>query len=97
MLEKIKILLGFTTEEYDEVLNLLIVMCKEDAYIYCNLPEYDAKLDNIVVQMVIEKYNMMGSEGAQKQQSSGIMTSYESFYSDKIVKLLNKNRRVKTV
>ena len=72
-------------------------MCKEEAYVYCNLPEYNKKLDNIVVSMVIEKYNRIGSEGTTSQSASGISASYDSFYSDKIVKMLNKHRRVRCV
>jgi len=42
----------------------LISLCKDEAYTYCNLPEYNAKLDGAVIQMVIERYNRIGSEGA---------------------------------
>lgn len=97
MLDKIKLLLGIEDDDSDELLTVLINICKEEVYTYCNLPEYDSKLDYLVVQMVIERYNCMGSEGARKQESSGISTSYYKFYSDRIVKLLDKNRRVKTV
>lgn len=72
-------------------------MCKEEAYVYCNLPEYSEKLDNIVVCMVIEKYNRIGSEGSTSQSASGISATYDSFYSEKIVKMLNKHRRVRCV
>jgi len=98
MLEKIKLLLSRADDDTaDELLNTLISMSKEEAYIYCNLPEYDKKLDNIVVSMVIEKYNRMGSEGTTSQSSSGVSASYDSFYSDKIVRMLNKFRKVKMV
>jgi ribulose bisphosphate carboxylase small subunit len=97
MLERIKLLLNITDDATDDLLNTLIAMCKEEAYIYCNLPAYDKKLDLIVVSMVIEKYNRMGSEGTTSQSSSGISASYDSFYSDKIVRLLNKFRKVKMV
>lgn len=97
MLERIKLLLNITDDATDDLLNTLIAMCKEEAYIYCNLPAYDKKLDLIVVSMVIEKYNRMGSEGTTSQSSSGISASYNSFYSDKIVRLLNKFRKVKMV
>ena len=96
MLEKIKLLLN-KNDLADELLNTLIAICKEEAYIYCNLPEYDKKLDFIVISMVIEKYNRMGSEGALSQSASGASASYDSFYSDKIVRLLNKFRKVKMV
>ena len=98
MLEKIKLLLSRADDDTaDELLNTLIAMCKEEAYIYCNLPEYDKKLDFIVVSMVIEKYNRMGSEGALSQSSSGVSAAYDSFYSDKVVRMLNKFRKVRMV
>lgn len=98
MLEKIKLLLSRADDDTaDELLNTLIAMCKEEAYIYCNLPEYDTKLDFIVVSMVIEKYNRMGSEGALSQSSSGVSAAYDSFYSDKVVRMLNKFRKVRMV
>lgn len=98
MLEKIKLLLSRADDDTaDELLNTLIAMCKEEAYIYCNLPEYDTKLDFIVVSMVIEKYNRMGSEGTLSQSSSGVSAAYDSFYSDKVVRMLNKFRKVRMV
>lgn len=97
MLEKIKLLLNRLNDSEDELIATLISLCKEEAYVYCNLSEYDSKLDFVVIQMVIEKYNRIGSEGAVSQSSSGASASYDSFYSDKVVRLLNKFRKVKTV
>ena len=96
MLERIKLLLN-KDDSADELLNTLISMCKEEAYIYCNLEEYDSKLDIVVTSMVIEKYNRMGSEGTLSQSASGVSASYDSFYSDKVVRMLNKFRKVKMV
>ena len=70
---------------------------KEEAYNYCSLPEYDSKLDFIVIQMVIERYNRMGSEGTTSQNASGVSATYSDFYSDKVVKMLQKHRKVKMV
>lgn len=95
MLEKIKLLLSASDDSLDELILTLISLCKEEAYVYCNLPEYDSKLDFIVIQMVIERYNRIGSEGATSQSSSGVSMNYDSFYSDKVVRLLNKYRKVK--
>lgn len=97
MLDKIKLLVSMNEDTADDLLNTLIAICKEEAYVYCNLEEYDSKLDNIVVAMVIERYNRMGSEGAKSQSASGISASYDSFYSDKVVKMLNKHRKVRCV
>ena len=98
MLEKIKLLLNkMNDDSADELLNTLISMCKEEAYIYCNLPAYTTDLDLVIVSMVIEKYNRIGSEGTISQSSSGVSASYDSFYSDKVVRMLNKFRKVKMV
>lgn len=97
MLEKIKLLLSQTNDDNDELLSTLIALCKEEAYIYCNLEEYDEKLDFIVIQMVIERFNRIGSEGTTSQSFSGMSANYDSFYSDKVVRFLNKHRKVRAI
>lgn len=99
MIDKIKLLLNIKDDDssQDELLTTLIAICKEEAYIYCNLEEYVDKLDFIIIQMVIEKYNRIGSEGTVSQSSSGVSANYDSFYSEKVVRLLNKHRKVKMV
>lgn len=98
MLDKIKLLLNrVDSDSLDELLQTLISLCKEEAYIYCNLEDYDERLDYIVIQMVIERYNRIGSEGASSQSYSGVSTTYDGFYSDKVTKMLNKHRRIRTL
>lgn len=97
MLERIKLLLNIADDEQDELLSTLIILCQEEAYIYCNLEEYDSKLDFIVTQMVIERFNRIGSEGLESQNHSGVSSAYTNFYSDKVMKFLNKHRKVRTV
>jgi len=55
MLDKIKLLLGINEddESKDELLDLLISMCKDEAIDFCNLSEYNKKLDSAVISMVI--------------------------------------------
>ena len=98
MLDKIKLLLNLQDDDtQDELLLTLIGLCKDEAYIYCNLEEYNSKLNNAVIEMVIERYNRIGSEGALSQASSGVSMSYDSWYSDKVKWMLNKNRKVKMI
>ena len=85
MLDKLKLLMGLD-DSLDELLMTLISLCKEEAYIYCNLPEYDSKLDYIVIQMVIERYNRLGSEGAESQSTDGVSTSYTNAAPEKELK-----------
>lgn len=97
MLDKLKLLLNIRDDASDELLAVLMALCKEEVCTYCNLSEYDEKLDAIIIQMVIERYNRIGSEGTISQSSSGASASYDSFYSDRVVRLLNKHRRVKMI
>ena len=97
MLDKLKLLLNIPDDAQDELLQVLISLCKDEAYTYCNLPEYNTKLDGVVIQMVIERYNRIGSEGATQQSSSGVSMTYDSFYSEKVRWMLNKQRKVKMI
>lgn len=97
MLEKIKILLGLADDTKDETISLLITLCKDEATEYCNLDVYSSKLDSAVIQMVIEKYNKMGTEGLSSVSTSGIKEEYSSTYSKQVLGILRKNRKVKCV
>ena len=97
MLEKIKLLLNKTDDSVDELLTTLIGLCKDEAIIYCNREEYDTKMEFVIIQMVIERFNRIGSEGTTSQSASGASANYDSFYSDKVVRLLNKFRKVRMV
>ena len=97
MLDKLKLLPSIPDDTQDELLQVLISLCKDEAFNYCNLQEYSAKLDGAVIEMVIERYNRIGSEGATQQSSSGVSMTYDSFYSDKVRWMLNKQRKVKMI
>ena len=98
MLGKIKLLLSKLEDDtLDDLLVTLINLCKDEAIAYCNRDIYDESMDFVVIQMVIERYNRMGSEGATSQSASGAGATYDSFYSDKVVRMLNKVRKVRMV
>lgn len=95
MLEKIKLLLNQYAQ--DELLELLIEMCKADAVSYCNLPEYIDDLDSTVIKMVIERYNKIGFEGLSAQGDSGVSNSFVDGYSKEIYQSLIKYRKMRIV
>lgn len=98
MLDKIKILLGMAdNDSKDELLLTLIGLAKDEATVYCNLPAYTNKLDSAIIGMVIERYNRIGAEGLTSSSTSGVAESYIDGYSAHVVKILNRNRRIKTV
>jgi len=92
MLEKIKMLLGIAEEDEgkDDLINLLISLCKDEAVDFCNLPEYDSKLDSAVISMVIERYNARGTEGLSSVSGSGVNEHYKDGYS-------SKNRKIRCI
>ena len=53
ILEKVQSITGST----NKVLETLVDMCKDEATQYCNLEIYTERLDNAVVQMVVERFN----------------------------------------
>lgn len=99
MLEKIKMLLGIAEEDEgkDELINLLISLCKDEAVDFCNLPEYDSKLDSAVISMVIERYNARGTEGLSSVSGSGVNEHYKDGYSSNIISALIKNRKIRCI
>mgnify|MGYP003432007337 CR=1 FL=1 len=97
MLEKIKLLLGLTDESRDEILTVLIAMCKDDAIDFCNLTEYTNKLDSAVIAMVIERYNKTGTEGCTSVSYNGVSQTYLEDYSEYVLAKLRKHRKVKCV
>ena len=98
MLDKIKILLGLSNaEEQDEILETLISLCKDEAIDFCNLEAYNNKLDSAVIQMVIERYNKLGTEGLTGVSTNGIKEEHIDGYSETVLSKLRKNRKVKCV
>ena len=97
MLDKIKILLGLTDDSKDDLLNILIALCKDEAVDFCNLTEYSNKLDSAIIAMVIERYNKLGTEGLSSVSTNGITEDYLTGYSEIVLSKLRKNRKVKCV
>lgn len=98
IIEKIQALLGPTGmgNRKLETLMALVEMCKDEATEYCNLDEYTDKLDNAVVQMVIQRYNRINNEGVDSTNASGINEKFHDGYTKDIMSMLRKHRRIKT-
>ena len=95
--EKVNALIGPSAARKATLIDTLIEMTTEEAINYCNLEEYTTKLANAVVEMVVERYNKVGSEGILNTSASDVKESYVNGYSESTINLLNKSRKVKTV
>ena len=95
--EKVNALIGPAAARKSALIDTLIEMATEESINYCNLEVYTTKLDNAVVEMVIERYNRVGNEGILNTSASDVKESYIDGYSESTINLLNKNRKVKAV
>lgn len=97
MLKKIKILLNITDNSQDDLLNLLIALCSDEAISYCNLKHSIPELETPIIYMVVERYNKIGSEGLDNINTNGITENYIINYSDNILNKLKRYRKMKVI
>lgn len=97
IIEKLEAILGPTGMGNRKLSTLmaLVDMCQEEAVAYCNLDEYDSKLDNAVVQMVLQRYNRINNEGVESTNASGINEHFCDGYTKDVMSMLRKHRRMK--
>ena len=93
MLEKVKLLLGIADNTKDDLLTLLIEQAVEEAIVYTHNECVD-ELNTSIIQMVVYKYNRIGTEGVDSEGYSGVSFQYTSDYPENIMRGLRAKRRV---
>ena len=93
MLEKVKLLLGITDNTKDDLLTLLIEQAVEEAIVYTHNECVD-ELNTSIIQMVVYKYNRIGTEGVDSEGYSGVSFQYTSDYPENIMRGLRAKRKV---
>lgn len=96
MLDKLKVLLGLADNTKDQLLNILIDQATEEAVNYTHDKNAD-NLFSVISQMVVFKYNRLGSEGVDSETYSGVRFDYATDYPKSIMRQLNAKRRVMTI
>lgn len=94
--DTIKTLLHNTTDK-NELIETLIDSAKTFVKTYTGCKYIDDKFDNVIIKMVLEDFNRLGSEGISSQSIAGASESYNSDYSDSIYKQLKRFRKVKFI
>lgn len=98
MVSKLKLLLSLTDDTQDDLISLLVEMAKEEAVTFCHLDEYDTKLDQVVMKMVIQNYNKIGNEGFNSSSFGGVMTEqYMNGYSEDVLTNLRRFRKLVSI
>ena len=74
MLERIKLLLNVTDQ--DDLLNELIVLSNEKIAAYIGQDNCPVELNWITIEMVIQRFNRIGSEGLSSESVDGGSNTY---------------------
>lgn len=94
ILAKVKLLLNITDESKDALLTELIENAEEYVVNYCNNAAAVDSLTSAIVAMVIQDYNTMGAEGLNSESYSGVSFSYQTAYSEDIMRQLRRYRKI---
>ena len=75
LLNRIKTLLGIT--DNDELIYEIAEITKEKILNYINKEELPKELEFVLVELAIQRYNRIGSEGISSESVDGKSVSYE--------------------
>ena len=75
LLNRVKILLGIS--ENDELVHEIIELTKDKILNYINETELPNELEFVLVELAIQRYNRIGSEGIASESVDGKSVSYD--------------------
>lgn len=78
MLAEIKKSLELSSSDKDELLASLIKRCSQPILNYIGLKKIPNELEYIVIELVLARYNRLGSEGITSESVDGISYVYNS-------------------
>ena len=97
-MEKLKLLLGIKIDDTskDELLSILLEQATSELKQYCYREQLPVEANNVIIDMAVVKYNLLGTEGLSSQSYSGMNEAYAN-YSPQLIKSMNRYRKVKTL
>lgn len=90
ILNEVKITLGLSSSDKDELLLSLIQRSSNQVINHINEKSLPNGLEYIVIELVIARYNRIGSEGIKSENSDGVSFSYKDDLLEDYKKDLNK-------
>lgn len=97
MIENIKLLLGLKDDDSkDEMLMVLIQRCINEAKNYTHndsIRDYE----NVIEDMVVYRFNRLGTEGVDAESYSGVTFNYSADYPESILRQLRSHRKVMVI
>lgn len=96
LIEKVKLYLNIPVDDTskDALLELLIEQSNSEFCAYCNREDVPVLANNVIIDMCVVKYNLIGTEGLASSSYSGANEAYVN-YSPQLIKTLNRWRKVK--
>ena len=97
-MEKLKLLLGIKIDDTskDALLSILLEQATSELKQYCYREQLPVEANNVIIDMAVVKYNLLGTEGLSSQSYSGMSEAYAN-YSPQLIKSMNRYRKVKTL
>ena len=98
MVEKLKLLIGIKIDDTskDALLSILLEQATSELKQYCYREQLPVEANNVIIDMAVVKYNLLGTEGLSSQSYSGMNEAYAN-YSPQLIKAMNRYRKVKTL
>ena len=96
LIDKVKLYLNIPIDDTskDNLLLLLIEQSQNEFLAYCNRDDVPALAANVLIDMCVIKYNLMGQEGYASTSFSGTSETIAN-YPPQLIKALNRWRKVK--
>ena len=97
-MEKLKLLLGIKIDDTskDALLSILLEQATSELKQYCYREQLPVEANNVIIDMAVVKYNLLGTEGLSSQSYSGMNEAYAN-YPPQLIKSMNRYRKVKTL
>lgn len=89
IIENVKILLGLTGNDKDELLEILLSQAEEDALMITKRERLFG-MDGVLERMVVYLYNRLGTEGLDSENYSGASYKYTDGYPADIMDMLER-------
>lgn len=77
LLNRVKVLLGITNNDNEELLREIIEITKAKILSYIDEAELPNELEFILIELAIKRFNRIGSEGISSESIDGKSVSYE--------------------
>ena len=89
IIDNVKILLGLTGNDKDELLEILLAQAEEDALMITKRDRLFG-MNGVLERMVVYLYNRLGTEGLNSESYSGASYNYTDGYPDDIMDMLQR-------